>query len=105
MRRDKTWVTFVCELPGSEVPGIRMWQMFIMMAFLGVVGAVGQWATKTNGSSTITARDRAYQPAHQYRSYVCTCLCKRNAHDLQGHMGDFKPVMHLVGGILQKRIV
>jgi hypothetical protein len=33
----------VCELPGSEVPGIRMWQVFIVMAFLGVVGAVGQW--------------------------------------------------------------
>lgn len=33
----------VCELPGSEVAGIRMWQVFIMMAFLGVVGAVGQW--------------------------------------------------------------
>ena len=33
----------VCELPRSEVPGVRLWQALILAAFLAMVGMVGQW--------------------------------------------------------------
>ena len=33
----------VCELPLAQVPSVRAWQVFIVAAFLGAVGLVGQW--------------------------------------------------------------
>ncbi|MEI8158319.1 MAG: DUF4395 domain-containing protein [Burkholderiales bacterium] len=33
----------VCDLPGSEVPDIRMSQVLIVVAFLVVVSAIGRW--------------------------------------------------------------
>jgi hypothetical protein len=52
----------VCELPGSEVPGVRAWQILIVAVFLVLVGMVGQWVYR-DAPHDANSPENAFQSA------------------------------------------